>query len=75
MPLQDDTLLMEHLVLDGAQCGLSWATILAKRNAYAAAFKNYDISAIAAMVCWPILAGNQSLGFHVNSLVMRTSLQ
>lgn len=58
VPLRDDTLLMEHLVLDGAQCGLSWATILAKRKSYAAAFKNYDIPAMAAMVRGEISAGN-----------------
>ena len=51
VPCWDDTRLMEHLVLDGAQCGLSWSTILGKRDAYAAAFKNYDIAAIATMVC------------------------
>eukprot|EP00892_Ulva_mutabilis_P002361 jgi/Ulvmu1/12125/UM084_0052.1 len=49
VPCQDDAGLMEHLILEGAQCGLSWATILGKRSAYAAAFKHYDVHAIAAM--------------------------
>jgi len=42
VPLHDDTLLFELLVLEGAQAGLSWATILNKREAYRAAFDGFD---------------------------------
>lgn len=49
--MTDDRKLFENLVLDGAQCGLSWSTILRRRAAYTAAFKNWDIDAVAAMVC------------------------
>lgn len=57
VPQLDDSALFEHLVLDGAQCGLSWATILAKRPAYRTAFRGYDIAAVAAMARAP-LAGS-----------------
>ena len=41
--------LFEKLCLEGAQAGLSWATILAKREGYRKAFHNFDISRCAAM--------------------------
>lgn len=44
-----DRALFEKLCLEGAQAGLSWATVLAKRAAYRRAFHNFDISACAAM--------------------------
>ncbi len=46
-PLHDDRLLFEHLVLDGAQAGLSWLTILRKRAGYAKAFENFEIRKVA----------------------------
>jgi DNA-3-methyladenine glycosylase I len=49
-PCVDDSALFEHLVLDGAQCGLSWSTILSKRRAYRRAFKEWDIAAVSGMV-------------------------
>lgn len=42
MPLHDDTKLFEMLVLEGAQAGLSWATILKRRAAYRKAFDRFD---------------------------------
>jgi DNA-3-methyladenine glycosylase I len=50
LPQLDDAALFEHLVLDGAQCGLSWSTILARRPMYRRAFKEYNIAAVAGMV-------------------------
>jgi len=47
VPLHDDRGLFEFLILEGAQAGLSWETILKKRPAYRAAFHNFDISKIA----------------------------
>jgi DNA-3-methyladenine glycosylase I len=46
-PAHDDTLLFEYLVLDAAQAGLSWATILRKRENYRAAFDRFDARRIA----------------------------
>jgi DNA-3-methyladenine glycosylase I len=47
-PVLDDTLLFEHLCLEGFQAGLSWLTILRKRPAFRAAFAGFDPAAVAA---------------------------
>lgn len=47
VPLHDDRGLFEFLVLEGAQAGLSWDTILRKREAYRKAFDNFDVKKIA----------------------------
>jgi DNA-3-methyladenine glycosylase I len=47
VPLHDDRLLFEHLILDGAQAGLSWSTILNKRENYRVAFDHFDPAVVA----------------------------
>jgi DNA-3-methyladenine glycosylase I len=47
VPVHDDRLLFEFLILEGAQAGLSWMTILRKREAYRKAFKDFDPAAVA----------------------------
>lgn len=47
VPLYDDRKLFEFLILEGAQAGLSWSTILAKREGYRMAFDNFDPVKIA----------------------------
>ena len=47
VPLHDDRLLFEFLILEGAQAGLSWITILKKRENYRKAFHNFDCDIIA----------------------------
>jgi DNA-3-methyladenine glycosylase I len=47
VPLHDDTRLFEFLVLEGAQAGLSWETILNKRDNYRAAFDGFNPTKIA----------------------------
>jgi DNA-3-methyladenine glycosylase I len=47
VPVHDDRLLFEFLILEGAQAGLSWATILKKREAYKNAFDNFEAGNIA----------------------------
>lgn len=47
VPVHDDRGLFEFLVLEGAQAGLSWMTILRKRDAYRTAFKDFDPAAVA----------------------------
>ena len=49
VPLHDDRGLFEFLVLEGAQAGLSWRTVLAKRDHYRSAFANFDIAACARL--------------------------
>ncbi len=47
-PSHDDRVLFEFLILEGAQAGLSWETILAKRENYRAAFADFDVERVAA---------------------------
>ncbi len=47
VPLHDDNLLLESLILDGAQAGLSWSTILHKRENYRQAYDNFDAQKVA----------------------------
>lgn len=47
VPLHDDRGLFEFLILEGAQAGLSWDTILRKRENYRAAFDNFDPEKVA----------------------------
>ena len=46
-PLHDDRALFEFLILEGAQAGLSWETVLKKRDNYRAAFDNFDAEKVA----------------------------
>src|ERR671919_277477 len=47
VPVHDDRRLFEFLVLEGAQAGLSWSTVLAKRAAYRRAFARFNPRAVA----------------------------
>jgi DNA-3-methyladenine glycosylase I len=48
VPVHDDRLLFELLILEGAQAGLSWRTVLSKRDGYRRAFAGFDPGAVAA---------------------------
>ncbi|MFA6294671.1 MAG: DNA-3-methyladenine glycosylase I, partial [Victivallales bacterium] len=48
VPVHDDQALFEKLILDGAQAGLSWLTILKKRDGYRNAFDGFNAEKIAA---------------------------
>jgi DNA-3-methyladenine glycosylase I len=47
VPVHDEHLLFEFLVLEGAQAGLSWSTILKKRQGYRLAFDNFEVEKVA----------------------------
>ncbi len=47
VPVHDDRTLFEFLILEGAQAGLSWETILKKRDAYREAFDHFDAERVA----------------------------
>ncbi|HEY2811678.1 MAG TPA: DNA-3-methyladenine glycosylase I [Rhabdochlamydiaceae bacterium] len=49
IPIHDDQSLFEFLILEGAQAGLNWETILKKRKGYRALFHNFDPKRVAAM--------------------------
>lgn len=48
-PVTDDKVLFEFLILESAQAGLNWLTILKKRNGYRQAFHNFNIDSVARM--------------------------
>lgn len=74
VPQHDDRKLFEHLILDGAQAGLSWETILRKRDNYRAAFDGFDpvkvarfdAGRIAALLADPGIVRNR---LKINSAV------
>ncbi len=47
VPVYDDAVFFEFLILEGAQAGLSWITILRKRDGYRQAFENFDVEKVA----------------------------
>lgn len=47
-PVYDDKILFEFLILEGAQAGLSWITILRRRDGYRAAFAGFEVEKVAA---------------------------
>ena len=47
VPVHDDRMLFEMLIVEGAQAGLSWETILNKRESYRAAFDHFDPASVA----------------------------
>ena len=49
VPQHDDRALFELLTLEGAQAGLSWRTVLVRRDAYRAAYHHFDIGKVASM--------------------------
>lgn len=49
VPVHDDKTHFEFLILEGAQAGLSWYTILSRRAGYRKAFKNFNVKRVAAM--------------------------
>ncbi len=49
VPVHDDQKLFEFLILEGAQAGLSWTTILKRRENYRKAFMNFDVQKVSKM--------------------------
>ena len=48
LPIHDDRVHFEFLILEAAQAGLSWETVLKKREAYRQAFAHFEVAAVAA---------------------------
>ena len=69
VPIHDDTSLFEFLVLEGAQAGLSWSTILRKREGYRKAFDNFDVQKISQY------SENDVSRLLVNSEIIRNRLK
>lgn len=75
VPIHDERHLFELLILEGAQAGLSWITILRKRENYRAAYDSFDVHKIAAYDEAKVqeLLGN--VGIVRNKLKVRASIQ
>jgi DNA-3-methyladenine glycosylase I len=74
VPLHDDRRLFEFLILEGAQAGLSWITILRKRDNYRAAFDGFDATRIAAYDTNKIESLLQDAGIVRNRLKIQAAI-
>jgi DNA-3-methyladenine glycosylase I len=75
VPLHDDRLLFEFLILEGAQAGLSWSTILKKRENYRAAFDGFDPAIVARYDEAKVAALLADPGIVRNRLKVRSAIQ
>jgi len=74
VPVYDDRVLFEFLVLESAQAGLSWLTVLRKRSGYRAAFADFDPAAVAAYTEADISALLRDSGIVRNGLKIRAAV-
>lgn len=74
VPLHDDRALFEFLILEGAQAGLSWITILKKRENYRAAFDGFDAARVARYGAGKIDALLQDPGIVRNRLKVASAV-
>jgi DNA-3-methyladenine glycosylase I len=74
VPVHDDRRLFEFLILEGAQAGLSWITILKKRENYLKAFDNFDARKIARYDARKIRSLLCNAGIVRNRLKIRSAL-
>jgi DNA-3-methyladenine glycosylase I len=74
VPLHDDRALFEFLILEGAQAGLSWITILRKRENYRAAFDGFDAARIARYDANQIESLLQNPGIVRNRLKLESAV-
>src|SRR4030081_978400 len=75
VPVHDDRLLFEFLILEGAQAGLSWNTILQKRNNYRKAFDSFDARKVARYTDAKIARLLQDAGIVRNRLKIAAAVQ
>src|SRR5580700_8860539 len=74
VPLHDDRLLFEFLILEGAQAGLSWDTILKKRENYRAAFDHFEPEIVARYKAPKIAALLKNEGIVRNRLKVASAV-
>lgn len=75
VPLHDDRALFELLILEGAQAGLSWSTILAKRENYRRAFDHFDAEKISRYQARKTAALLADAGIVRNRLKIAATIQ
>jgi len=74
VPVHDDRKLFEFLVLEGAQAGLSWETILRKRAGYRAAFARFDPAKVARFGERQVTALRRNAAIVRNELKIRSAI-
>jgi DNA-3-methyladenine glycosylase I len=74
VPVHDDRVLFEFLILEGAQAGLSWETILKKREAYREAFARFDPATVARFSARRVARLLQNPGIVRNRLKVASSV-
>ena len=74
VPLHDDPALFEFLILEGAQAGLSWLTILQKRARYRELFDNFDVNKIAQYDAENVAALMKDAGIVRNRLKIAATI-
>lgn len=74
VPVHDDRLLFEYLILEGAQAGLSWSTILNKRENYRSAFADFDPVKVARFSDEQLAALLLNPGIVRNRLKIRSTV-
>lgn len=75
VPVHDDKKLFEFLILEGAQAGLSWTTILRKRENYRKAFDSFDVKKIARYESQKISSLLTDSGIIRNKLKIAATIQ
>ncbi|MCH1914469.1 DNA-3-methyladenine glycosylase I [Leptospira noguchii] len=75
IPVHDDRLLFEFLVLEGMQAGLSWITILKKRENFRKAFDNFDVTQVATYKKKKIQSLLKNQGIVRNELKIRSVIR
>jgi DNA-3-methyladenine glycosylase I len=75
VPLHDDQRLFEFLILEGAQAGLSWLTVLKKREAYREAFDHFDPQKVARYTPKKIETLLNNEGIIRNKLKINSTVQ
>jgi DNA-3-methyladenine glycosylase I len=75
VPQHDDRVLFEFLILEGAQAGLSWSTILAKRDEYRRAFSNFNPKTIARYDATKLKQMMANAGIVRNQLKISAAVQ
>lgn len=73
-PVKDDKTLFEFLILEGAQSGLSWTTILSRREAYRKAYSDFDVNKVAKYSNKKIEKMLQNEGIIRNRLKINSSV-
>ncbi|MBI4147666.1 DNA-3-methyladenine glycosylase I [Candidatus Woesearchaeota archaeon] len=74
VPVHDDRTLFEFLILEGAQAGLSWSTILKRREGYRRAFHDFDPQQVARMTYTDVKRLMNDVGIIRNRLKIESAI-